>query len=66
VGGGTITGVTRNGASFAYASSIVSTPSGITIKTLALPTAASNGDAYVVSVTDGANVDYSVAFEVVR
>jgi hypothetical protein len=65
-GGGTITGVTRNGAPFAYASSIIGTPSGIMVKTLALPAAASGGDTYVVSMTDATNTPYLVNFTTVN
>lgn len=66
VGNGVITGVTRNGAPFAYASSISSTPSGIVIKTLALPNALPTGDTYVVSQTDSAGTPYFVNFTTVN
>ena len=61
-GGGTITGVTRNGTPFTYASSISSTATGLQIKTLALPAAASSGDTYVVSMTDNNSTPYFVNF----
>lgn len=61
-GGGVITGVTRNGAPFDYASSITKTASGISLKSLALPSATPSGDVYVVSVTDSVGVPYLVNF----
>lgn len=61
-GNGTISGVTRNGASYAYTSIIVATGSGLMINTLKLPAALSSGDAYVVSITDSNNVAYLVNF----
>ncbi len=62
IGGGVISGVTRNGASFAYASAISATSAGVIINPLALPAAASGGDAYVVSITDSNNIAYLVNF----
>lgn len=61
-GNGTISGVTRNGASYAYTSIIVATATGIMINTLKLPAALSSGDAYVVSITDSINTPYLVNF----
>lgn len=61
-GNGTITGVTRNGATYAYASTIFPTVSGLMIDTLKLPAAASGGDAYIVSMTDSGGATYFVNF----
>jgi hypothetical protein len=61
-GNGTISGVTRNGATYAYTSIIVATATGLMINTLKLPAAASGGDTYVVSMTDSNNVPYLVNF----
>ena len=61
-GNGTITGVTRNGAAFAYASSISATVAGVMIKVVALPAAVSGGDVYIVSMTDSQAVPYIINF----
>ncbi len=61
-GNGTIDGVTRNGAPYAYTSIINPTASGISINTLKLPAAASAGDAYAVSIKDSGSSTYLVTF----
>ena len=61
-GNGTISGVTRNGASYAYTSITVATATGLMINTLKLPAALSSGDAYVVSITDSNGTPYLVNF----
>jgi hypothetical protein len=66
VGGGVITGVTRNGAPFVYASSISTSPSGLLINVLALPNALHSGDTYVISMTDSTNTPYLVNFTTVN
>jgi hypothetical protein len=60
IGGGVITQVTRNGASYVYASTMQIVGTNLMIKTRLLPAAASNGDAYVVSVTDSGGTAYLV------
>jgi hypothetical protein len=60
VGGGAITQVTRNGASYIYASAMQIVGANLVIKTKLLPTALSSGDAYVVSVTDSGGTPYLV------
>lgn len=62
VGNGVITGVTRNGAPYVYASTISPTAGGLMIKTLALPSALPSGDTYVVSITDSTNTPYLINF----
>jgi len=60
VGGGAITQVTRNGASYAYAPVVQIAGNNLVIKTRMFPAAASSGDTYVVSVTDKNSVPYLV------
>ena len=62
IGKGIITGVTRNGAAFAYTSSLIPTESGLLINPLALPSAVNNGDAYVASIMDSHSNPYLVNF----
>lgn len=60
VGGGVVTQVTRNGASYVYAPTMQIVGVNLMIKTRLLPAAVSNGDAYVVSVTDSGGTPYLV------
>lgn len=60
VGGGAITQVTRNGTSYAYASTIQIAGTNLMIKTRALLAPASGTDAYVISITDSGGAPYLV------
>jgi len=64
VGGGAITGVTRNGAPYAYASTFQMAGSNLAIRTKIFPVAASSGDAYIVSVTDKNSIPYLVTVSI--
>lgn len=59
-GGGTITQVTRNGASYAYTPTFQIVNGNLVIRTRSLPAAAASGDAYVISITDSAGTPYLV------
>ncbi|MEI8032487.1 MAG: hypothetical protein WCH05_03985 [Chlorobiaceae bacterium] len=55
-----ITGITQNGTSVTYATTITTTTTQLVIHTRQLPAAQAGGDTYLISVTDGASTPYTV------
>jgi hypothetical protein len=59
-GGGSITGVTRNGGGYGYSSTIQMSGTQVIIHTKFLPAPANGGDTYAISVTDSTSTPYTV------
>jgi len=59
-GGGSITGVTRNGAAYGYSSTVQMSGTQVVIHTKLLPAPSASGDTYAISVVDSTSTPYTV------